>query len=47
MAHGRFDRESKRGSLEMFTDRHRSAFWLLAAVGLVGGIHLLAKKYGV
>ncbi|SAL09378.1 short chain dehydrogenase [Caballeronia sordidicola] len=46
-AHGRFDRESKVGSLEMFTDRHRSAFWLLAAVGLVGGLHLLAKKYKV
>ena len=46
-AHGRFDQESKAGSWEMFTDRHRSAFWALAALGLVGGVHLLAKKYKI
>jgi short-subunit dehydrogenase len=46
-AHGRFDQESKTRSWEMFTDRHRSAFWTLAALGLVGGVHLLAKKYKV
>lgn len=46
-AHGRFDQESKTGSWEMFTDRHRSAFWALAALGLVGGVHLLAKKYKI
>lgn len=46
-AHGRFDAESKTGSWEMFTDRHRSAFWTLAALGLLGGVHLLARKYKV
>jgi short-subunit dehydrogenase len=46
-AHGRFDSESKRGSWEMFTDRHRTAFWTVAALGLIGGVHLLAKKYKV
>lgn len=46
-AHGRFDQESKTGSWEMFTDRHRSVFWALAALGLVGGVHLLAKKYKI
>jgi short-subunit dehydrogenase len=46
-AHGRFDDESKSRSWEVFTDRHRSAFWTLAAVGLLGGLHLLAKRYKV
>lgn len=46
-AHGRFDSESRRGSLEMFTDRHRTAFWTVAALSLIGGVHLLAKKYKV
>ena len=46
-AHGRFDSESKRVSWEMFTDRHRTAFWTVAALGLIGGVHLLAKKYKV
>ncbi|RAS17740.1 SDR family oxidoreductase [Paraburkholderia bryophila] len=46
-AHGRFDDESKVGSWEMFTDRHRSAFWALAALGVIGGIHWLAKKHNV
>lgn len=44
-AHGRFDSQSKLGSWEMFTDRHRTAFWAaIAGVGLVTGVHLLAKK---
>jgi short-subunit dehydrogenase len=44
-AHGRFDNQSKLGSWEMFTDRHRTAFWAaVAGVGLVTGAHLLAKK---
>jgi short-subunit dehydrogenase len=46
-AHGRFDQQSKEGSWEMFTDRHRYAFWALAALGAVGGLHFLAKKYKV
>ncbi len=43
-AHGRFDSQSKPGSWEMFTDRHRTAFWAAVGVGLVTGIHLLAKR---
>ena len=31
-AHGRFDASAKTGSWEMFTDRHRTAFWAAAAV---------------
>ena len=46
-AHGRFDGQSKSGSWEMFTDRHRDAFWAAAAVGLAAGVHLLAKRYKV
>jgi short-subunit dehydrogenase len=43
-AHGRFDRQSKLGSWEMFTDRHRTAFWAAGGIGLVAGLHLLAKR---
>ena len=43
-AHGRFDGQSRSGSWEMFTDRHRMAFWAAAGVGLVTGVHMLAKK---
>lgn len=43
-AHGRFDSQSKSGSWEMFTYRHRTAFWIATGVGLIGCVHLLAKK---
>ena len=43
-AHGRFDSESKLESWEMFTDRHRMAFWAAAGVGLAASVHLLAKR---
>ena len=43
-AHGRFDSQSKLGSWEMFTDRHRMAFWAAAGVGLAASVHLLAKR---
>jgi short-subunit dehydrogenase len=44
-AHGRFDSQSRLGSWEMFTDRHRTAFWAtIAGVGLLAGAHLLARK---
>ena len=43
-AHGRFDSQSKLGSWEMFTDRHRMAFWAAAGVGLAASLHLLAKR---
>ena len=45
-AHGRFDAQSKLGSWEMFTDRHRKALYMGAATLLgVYGLHRLAKKY--
>jgi short-subunit dehydrogenase len=43
-AHGRFDSKSRTGSWEMFTDRHRMAFWAAAGLGLATGVHLLARK---
>ena len=44
-SHGRFNSQSKLGSWEMFTDRHRTAVWAaIAGVGLVTGVHLLAKR---
>ncbi|NPD69504.1 SDR family oxidoreductase [Lichenicola cladoniae] len=46
-AHGRFDKRSKTGSWEMFTDRHRMAFWAAAGIGLVAGIHLIARRLDV
>ena len=47
-AHGRFDGRSRSGSWEMFTDRHRTAFWAAAGIGAtLLGAHLLAKKYDV
>lgn len=46
-AHGRFDSRSKTGSWEMFTDRHRTAFWAAAAIAVLGCAHLVAKKLDV
>ena len=46
-AHGRFDAESKIGSWEMFTDRHRTVFWAAAALALVAGVHQLAKRLDI
>ena len=43
-AHGRFDSKSRLGSWEMFTDRHRMAFWGAAAIGLAATVHLAAKR---
>ena len=43
-SHGRFDKRSKLGSWEMFTDRHRTAFWAAAGIGLATGVHLMAKR---
>ncbi|QIE29081.1 short chain dehydrogenase (plasmid) [Caballeronia sp. SBC1] len=43
-AHGRFDSQSKSVSWEMFTDRHRTVFWAAAGIGLIGCVHLLAKR---
>jgi short-subunit dehydrogenase len=46
-AHGRFDSQSRLGSWEMFTDRHRMAFWAAAGLGVVAGVHMLAKRLKV
>jgi hypothetical protein len=46
-AHGRFDKQSKVGSWEMFTDQHRTAFWAAAGIGLLAGIHQLARRLRV
>ena len=43
-AHGRFDSQARSGSWEMFTDRHRTAFWAAAAVGAVAAVHQLARR---
>ena len=43
-AHGRFDRRSRSGSWEMFTDRHRTAFWAAAGLGLAAVVHQIAKR---
>jgi short-subunit dehydrogenase len=46
-AHGRFDDRAKVGSWEMFTDRHRVAFWSAAAIGLVALVHQVARRLDV
>jgi short-subunit dehydrogenase len=43
-AHGRFDSQSKTRSWQMFTERHRAAFWTAAGIGLIGCARLLAKR---
>lgn len=44
-AHGRFDSRSRTRSWEMFTNRHRNAFWALTGVAILGGIGaLLGRK---
>ena len=43
-AHGRFDGQARTGSWEMFTSRHRSAFWTAVIVALGAGAGLLAKR---
>ena len=42
-AHGRFDRTAKPGSWEMFTDRHRTAFWSAAGIAALLGIGAVLK----
>ena len=46
-AHGRFDNRARSGSWEMFTDRHRAAFFAAAAVGVVAVLHQVAKRLDV
>ena len=42
-AHGRFDDSARVGSWEMFTDRHRAAFWGAAGILAVAGIGALVR----
>lgn len=46
-AHGRFDASAKPVSWAMVTDRHRTAVWLGAGIGLVAGLRLLARRLKV
>ena len=46
-AHGRFDDQAKSVSWEMFTDRHRTAFWAAAGLSLVAGAQILARRYKI
>ncbi len=46
-AHGRFDREARPSSWEVFTSRHRTAFWAAVAAGAIVGLHQLAKRLDI
>ncbi|SDO40626.1 SDR family oxidoreductase [Aureimonas jatrophae] len=46
-SHGRFDSRSKPRSIQMFTDRHRTAFWGLAGLLAILGLHRLARRFDV
>ncbi len=46
-AHGRFDSRSRARSWEMFTDRHRDVFWAAAGIGLLAGLHQLARRLNI
>ena len=46
-AHGRFDARAHKGSWEMFTDRHRTAFFAAAAVAGVAVLHRLTKRLDI
>lgn len=43
-AHGRFSHEAKPVSWQMFTDRHRAAFWALAGIGIAGCLKALVGR---
>jgi NAD(P)-dependent dehydrogenase (short-subunit alcohol dehydrogenase family) len=46
-AHGRFDAQARSRSWEVFTSRHRDAFWATVAIGAVLGIHQIAKRLDI
>jgi short-subunit dehydrogenase len=46
-AHGRFDAQARNHSWEVFTSRHRSAFWAAVGIGVAFGLHRLAKRLKV
>jgi short-subunit dehydrogenase len=43
-AHGRFDRLARPESQAMLTSRQRDAFWAAVGIGLLLGVHRLAKR---
>jgi hypothetical protein len=43
-AHGRFDRQARRRSWEMFTSRHRDAVTAGVMVALAAGVGALARR---
>lgn len=43
-AHGRFDSQSRTASWQMFTNRHRTAFWAAALGGVAAGVLALVKR---
>ncbi|MCJ8138297.1 SDR family oxidoreductase [Falsirhodobacter halotolerans] len=45
-AHGRFDGRSKSRSVQMFTERHRLAFWSAAGLLAAAGLYHLARREG-
>ena len=46
-AHGRFDARARRGSCELFTDRHRTVFYAVLAVAVGAALHQVAKRLDV
>jgi short-subunit dehydrogenase len=45
-AHGRFDQEARQRSWQMWTDRHRTAFWAMAGIGALAIARSLFEKRG-
>ncbi len=46
-AHGRFDDRARGRSWEVFTDRHKAAFLVLASIGVAAAVHRLAKRLSI
>lgn len=46
-AHGRFDEQARNGSWELFATRHSDAIWAAVALGMVVGLHQIAKRYKI
>jgi len=46
-AHGRFDHLARRGSWEMFTTYHKGVVLAALGVGVLSGLHLLARRWRI
>ncbi len=46
-AHGRFDSSARTSSWEVFTSRHRTAFWATVLLGGLFGLHQMAKRLDI